>query len=219
MFLTKMRAVDGLTGKFITLEGGDGAGKSTQSKLLAAYLESRSKPVVLTREPGGAAGADDIRALLVTGDPERWDAIAETLLFYAARRNHLRLTIWPAMQAGKWVISDRFADSTMAYQGYGNRLGLDAVTQVHEFTVGDFKPDLTFLLDLPARTGLARTRGRGDDEDRFEKMELEFHVRLREGFLEMAAAEPSRFVIIDADRPEQEIQAQIRDVISQRYAL
>lgn len=214
-----MHAPKGLKGKFITLEGGDGAGKSTQSKLLAEFLSSRNKITLLTREPGGAPGADDIRSLLVTGDPERWDAIAETLLFYAARRNHLRLTIWPAMQKGKWVISDRFADSTMAYQGYGNQLGRDAVARVHEFSVGDFKPDLTFLLDLPAETGLARTRGRGDDEDRFEKMELEFHMRLRDGFLEMAAAEPERFVIINADRPESDIQKDIRDVLSRRYAL
>lgn len=214
-----MHAVEGLKGKFITLEGGDGAGKSTQSKMLADFLGSLNKTVVLTREPGGAPGADDIRSLLVTGDPERWDAIGETLLFYAARRNHLRLTIWPAMQAGSWVISDRFADSTMAYQGYGNRLGVDAVARVHEFTVGDFKPDLTFVLDLPAEKGLARTKGRDDDEDRFEKMELEFHMRLRAGFLEMAAAEPDRFVIIDADRPEQDIQAEIREVIRQRFSL
>ena len=114
--MTAMHAPEGLNGKFITLEGGDGAGKSTQAKLLAEFFEEKKQPIVLTREPGGAPGADDIRTLLVTGDPDRWDAIGETLLFYAARRNHLRLTIWPAMQAGSWVISDRFADSTMALE-------------------------------------------------------------------------------------------------------
>ncbi|MBL4667252.1 MAG: dTMP kinase, partial [Sneathiella sp.] len=123
-------------GKFITLEGGDGSGKSTQAKQLAQFLKDQGKEVVLTREPGGAPGADEIRELILTGDPDRWDVVGETLLFYASRRNHLRLTVWPALAAGKWVISDRFADSTMAHQGYGNQMGIADVQKIHDVSVG-----------------------------------------------------------------------------------
>ncbi len=198
------------TGKFITLEGGDGSGKSTQAKLLSDYLASESISSILTREPGGAPGADEIRELILTGDPERWDAVGETLLFYASRRNHLRLTIWPALQAGTWVLSDRFADSTMAYQGYGNQLGVEAVQKVHDFSVGSFKPDLTFILDMPAEEGLNRTLDRTHNEDRFEKMDLSFHERLREGFHTIAVQNPDRCVMIDATRPIDDIQAELR---------
>jgi dTMP kinase len=194
-------------GKFVTLEGGDGTGKSTQARLLASFLESRGIAVVLTREPGGAPGADDIRKLILTGDPDRWDAVGETLLFYAARRNHLRLTVWPALAAGKWVISDRFADSTMAYQGYGNELGVDHVRKIHEVAVGDFQPDLTFILDIDVRKGLGRTHERTHDENRFERMDLAMHERMRAGFLTIAAENPHRCVVIDADQPVDHVQA------------
>tara|TARA_R100000455_G_C6253516_1_gene109781 strand:+ start:466 stop:1107 length:642 start_codon:yes stop_codon:yes gene_type:complete len=204
------------TGCFITFEGGDGSGKSTQSRLLAEYLDTVRIECLLTREPGGAPGAEDIRTLLVTGEVDRWDAIGETLLFNAARRNHLRLTIWPALDAGKWVISDRFADSTMAYQGYGNGLGVEAVQRIHDFTFGHFAPDLTFIFDLPAEEGLNRTRGRHDGEDRFEKMDLSFHDRLRDGFLEIAAKNPARCVVIDALKPVEDIQKEIYEIVKGR---
>lgn len=203
-------------GYFITLEGGDGSGKSTQSRLLAEFLKDAGIEPLLTREPGGAPGAEDIRALLVTGEVDRWDAIGETLLFNAARRNHLRLTIWPALDAGKWVISDRFADSTMAYQGYGNGLGTEAVERIHHFTMGNFVPDLTFILDLPAEEGLNRARGRGDNEDRFEKMDLAFHERLRSGFLEIARANPARCVLIDALQGVEAVQSEMRKIVTSR---
>jgi dTMP kinase len=203
-------------GKFITLEGGDGSGKSTQCRLLNEFLQESTIDCLLTREPGGAPGADEIRELILTGEPERWDAIGETLLFYASRRNHLRLTIWPALDAGRWVLSDRFADSTMAYQGYGNRLGVEAVQKIHDFTVGDFAPDLTFIFDLPAEEGLRRTTGRTHNEDRFEKMDLAFHERLREGFHAIAEDNPDRCVLVDATRPIDEIQQELRAIVTAR---
>jgi dTMP kinase len=203
-------------GKFITLEGGDGSGKSTQSRLLAEFLEEKAINCLLTREPGGAPGADEIRELILTGEPERWDAIAETLLFNASRRNHLRLKIWPALDEGRWIISDRFADSTMAYQGYGNQLGEAAVQKIHDFTVGDFEPDLTFIFDLPAEQGLRRTLGRTHNEDRFEKMDLAFHERLRDGFQNIARKNPDRCVLIDATRSVDDIQQELRDILTAR---
>ncbi|MAZ03222.1 MAG: dTMP kinase [Sneathiella sp.] len=203
-------------GKFITLEGGDGSGKSTQSRLLAEFLETRSVETLLTREPGGAPGADEIRELILTGDPDRWDAVGETLLFYASRRNHLRLTIWPALEEGRWVISDRFADSTMAYQGYGNQLGEEAVQRIHDFAVGSFAPDLTFIFDIPAEEGLKRTMGRTHDEVRFEKMDLSFHERLRDGFLDIARKNPDRCILIDATRSVDAIQQELRETVAAR---
>ncbi|MEH6477138.1 MAG: dTMP kinase [Sneathiella sp.] len=204
-------------GKFITLEGGDGSGKSTQAKQLAAFLEEQGKEVVLTREPGGAPGSDDIRQLILTGDPDRWDVIGETLLFYASRRNHLRLTIWPALAAGKWVISDRFADSTMAYQGYGNQMDLDDVQKIHDVTVGDFEPDLTYILDIDVKAGLNRTQGRNHDEDRFERMDLSVHERMREGFFQIAKENSHRCVIVNSDRDIEDIQTEMRNILKDRY--
>ncbi len=206
-----------MAGKFITLEGGDGTGKSTQARLLSEFLEQNNVKPLLTREPGGAPGSDEVRELILTGDPDRWDAVGETLLFYASRRNHLRLTVWPALARGEWVISDRFADSTIAYQGYGNQLGVDQVMKVHEVTVGDFEPDLTFILDIDVKTGLARTQGREHNEDRFERMEIEFHERMREGFLEIAKQHPNRCVIINADQDIESVQKDMRAVLKDRY--
>jgi dTMP kinase len=211
-----MKDAGPFTGKFITLEGGDGSGKSTQAELLAEFLQKQAIESLLTREPGGAPGANEIRELILTGEPDRWDAIGETLLFYASRRNHLRLTIWPALARGTWVLSDRFADSTMAYQGYGNQLGKETVQRVDDFAVGDFSPDLTFILDLPAEEGLRRTQGRLHDEDRFEKMDLSFHERLKDGFLTIAKHNPDRCIVIDATRSVDEIQQDLRFHTQQR---
>ncbi|MEH6524915.1 MAG: dTMP kinase [Sneathiella sp.] len=211
-----MQDGDPFPGKFITLEGGDGSGKSTQARMLGDYLTGQSIKNLLTREPGGAPGADEIRELILTGEPDRWDAVAETLLFYASRRNHLRLTVWPALKKGYWVLSDRFADSTMAYQGYGNQLGEDVVRKVHDFAVGDFEPDLTFIFDMPAEEGLRRTDDRLHNEDRFEKMDIAFHERLRDGFLDIAEKNKDRCVVIDATKPIDTIQAELRRVIRER---
>ncbi|WP_169569131.1 dTMP kinase [Sneathiella limimaris] len=204
-------------GRFITLEGGDGSGKSSQAKALGDFLESMGKEVVLTREPGGSPGADEIRKLILTGDPERWDGLEETLLFYTARVNHLRLTVKPALARGAWVISDRFADSTMAYQGYGNQLGVETVRKIHDVAVGTFEPDLTFILDLDVETGLARTEGRGHDEDRFERMKLAFHERMRQGFLEIARQNPDRCQVVDASQSIDDIQMELRSYLKGRF--
>jgi len=198
-------------GVFITLEGGEGGGKSTQAKLLAEALKQRGYDVVLTREPGGAPGAEAIRELLVKGDPGRWDGLTEAMLHYAARRNHLVNTVWPAMEAGKVVISDRFADSTMAYQGYGHGIDRAAITTLYKTAVGDFAPNLTLILDLPPQAGLKRAGSRGGAEDRYERMDVSFHERLRNGFLEIAKAEPKRCKVIDAAR---DIESIHRDILA-----
>lgn len=196
-------------GLFITFEGGEGSGKSTQVKLLAQRLGAAGHDVVLTREPGGTPEAEKIRDLLVRGDGCDWDANEEALLLFAARANHVRLRIKPALAQGKIVISDRFTDSTRAYQGYGFAYGLDKVEQLNHFVLGDFAPDLTFLLDIPARDGLARSNRRltqeQSGEDRYERLDVAFHERLRAGFLEIAGYEPDRFRVIDAQCAVDEI--------------
>ncbi len=191
-------------GRFITLEGGEGAGKSTHARRLVERLSRVGVTAAQTREPGGAPGADQIRALLVTGGTGRWDAMTEALLHFAARRDHLTRTVWPALQAGTWMVSDRFADSSMAYQGYGLGLGRPTIETLYAVTVGDFRPDLTLILDLPAETGLQRAAGRGAlagavAEDRYERMDLAFHRRLRDAFRDIAVREPARCRLLDAD--------------------
>jgi dTMP kinase len=151
-----------------------------------------------TREPGGSAGAEAIRGLLLEGDSERWDAIGETLLFYAARRDHVVRLIGPALERGSWVVCDRFADSTLAYQGYGRGLPLADLMALHRFALGDFAPDLTLILDLPVAEGLARAARRSASVDRFERLDPAFHERLRQGFHRIAADHPGRCVVIDA---------------------
>jgi dTMP kinase len=201
-------------GLFITFEGGEGSGKSTQIKRLAASLEADGRTVLQTREPGGSPGAEAIRALLVTGDPERWDGMTEALLHYAARRDHVERTIKPALNAGKIVLCDRFSDSTMAYQGYGHGLGRDAITRIHSVTLGSFKPDLTLILDLPVEEGLKRAAGRGGDERRYEDMDVAFHERLRAGFMEIAEAESGRCRVIDASGSEVEVAARLNEAVT-----
>ncbi|MGF1594562.1 MAG: dTMP kinase [Kiloniellaceae bacterium] len=210
-------------GRFITLEGGEGAGKSTQLRRLADWLRQGGREVVETREPGGSPGAEEIRRLLVTGAAGRWDPVSELLLHFAARRDHLRHTIEPALQRGAWVVSDRFADSTMAYQGYGHRLGPAAVRAVYDLAVGEFRPDLTLVLDLPVAEGLARARARnGGDaqgEDRYERMDSAFHERLREGFHRIVAEEPQRCLLIDAGGDEVAVAARIRAAVGERLGV
>ncbi len=185
-------------GTFITFEGGEGGGKSTQIRLLAEALAGAGASVVTTREPGGAPSAEQIRSLLVSGAVDRWQPMTEALLNYAARAEHVAKTVEPALQQGDWVLSDRFADSTVAYQGYGHGLDLGQLSVLHRIVLGDFKPDLTFILDLPVEEGLRRAIGRGDGEDRYERMDKDFHNRLRKGFLDIAKKEPERCMVIDA---------------------
>jgi dTMP kinase len=205
-------------GRFITLEGGEGGGKSTQVFRLADRLRRTGLQVVATREPGGAEGAEVIRKLLVSGDPGRWDPMTELLLHFAARRDHLRRTIWPALERGHWVVCDRFADSTMAYQGYGQGLGCAAVEAVYRLVVGDFKPDLTLILDLPVAEGLHRADARGG-ENRYERMDKVFHERLRQGFIEIARAEPARCVLIDASRPVDTVAEDVAAAVRSRLSV
>ncbi len=206
-------------GRFITLEGGEGAGKSTQIKLLAAWLRERGIDALQTREPGGAAGAERIRELLVKGDADRWTPMAETLLHYAARADHLDRTIRPALAAGRWVICDRFADSTTAYQGYGHGVPLDVVDSLFKAVVGDTAPDLTLILDLPVEQGLQRAVARSGHENRYEQMAADFHIRLRDGFLAIARHNPQRCAVIDASRAVDAIQSDIQAEIHRRLGL
>jgi dTMP kinase len=203
-------------GRFITLEGGEGAGKSTQLKLLAAWLRTRGIDAVETREPGGAAGAERIRELLVKGDVDRWTPIAETLLHYAARADHLDRTIRPTLAAGRWVICDRFADSTTAYQGYGHGVPLDVIDSLFNAVVGDTAPDLTLILDLPVEQGLQRAAARSGHENRYEQMAVDFHARLRNGFLTIARQNPQRCTLIDANRAVDAIQSDIQAEVLRR---
>jgi dTMP kinase len=203
-------------GRFITLEGGEGAGKSTQLKLLAAWLRTRGIDAVETREPGGAAGAERIRELLVKGDLDRWTPIAETLLHYAARADHLDRTIRPTLAADRWVICDRFADSTTAYQGYGHGVPLDVIDSLFNAVVGDTAPDLTLILDLPVEQGLQRAAARSGHENRYEQMAVDFHARLRNGFLTIARQNPQRCTLIDANRAVDAIQSDIQAEVLRR---
>jgi dTMP kinase len=193
---------------FISFEGIDGSGKSTQARALAATLAARRQPVILTREPGGSPGAEEIRRLVLTGDPGRWSAETEILLFTAARRDHLERTIRPALAAGQTVITDRFADSTRLYQGAtrGDLRGL--VDRLHDLMIGA-EPDLTFVIDMDPALALARGLARRSGEDRFEDMGLPFQEILRAGFLALAAANPARCVLIDGNRPAEVVAAQI----------
>ncbi len=200
-------------GLFITLEGGEGSGKSTQAKRLGKILEADGHRVVLTREPGGSPGAEAIRALIVTGEPERWDGMTEALLLFAARRDHVERTIKPALAGGNIVISDRFTDSTMAYQGYGHDLGRKTVEELNAIVLHDFKPDLTLILDLPVDAGLKRALSRGGSEQRYEDMDVAFHHRLRGGFLDIAQREPDRCRLIDASGSEDDVAAKLQDAI------
>jgi len=202
--------------KFITFEGGEGAGKSTQIGLLAAALTAAGIPVQTTREPGGSPGAEQIRELLVTGAGDRWDAMTEALLHFAARREHLRSVVWPNLAAGQWVLSDRFADSTMAYQGYGHGLGRAPIEQLYDLVVGKFAPDLTLILDVPVALGLDRALARRDGEDRYEGLDGAFHERLRQGFREIADREPHRCVLIDGSGAVERVQAAVQACVAER---
>lgn len=206
-------------GRFITLEGGEGAGKSTQIRLLAEALRATGIDVVTTREPGGSPGAEAVRDLLVNGDPGRWLPVSEAMLLSAARHDHVMRTIRPALESGRWVLCDRFADSTLAYQGYGHGLDHRVLTTLRDIAVGDTVPDLTLILDIDPALGLARAAARRGGEDRYERMQVAFHERLREGYQAIAKAEPSRCALIDASVGIDAIQAAIRVAVADRLGV
>ena len=202
-------------GRFISLEGGEGAGKSTQIKVVKDYLVSRGIDVVVTREPGGTAEGQEIRNLLVSGDKDKWSPLSETLLILADRAAHLERVIRPALAEGKYVVCDRFFDSTRAYQGIAGGLGLEVIHNLQQPVLGKTLPDITLLLDIDPEKGLRRAQERGGDL-RFESKTLAYHQALREAFLDFATQEPERMVVIDADRDIEAVSAQILDVLGER---
>ncbi len=200
---------------FITFEGIDGSGKTTQARLLVERLREAGRDVVLTREPGGSPGAEEIRALLLEGDPERWSAETELLLFTAARRDHLERLIAPALAAGKVVISDRFADSTRVYQGTRSGDLRESVDALHRLMIGR-EPDLTFIIDMDPEAGLARARNRGGGEARFEGFGAGLQARLRAGFLALAKEFPDRCVLVDGNRPIEDVAEDVARLTRER---
>lgn len=201
------------SGRFITFEGIDGSGKSTQARLLAEHLRGRGEQVVLTREPGGSPGAEEIRKLVLEGDPDKWSAETEILLFTAARRDHLEKTIQPALAAGQIVICDRFADSTRLYQGItrGDLRGL--VDKLHALMIGR-EPDLTVIIDMDPAKGLARAKGRKGTEERFEDFGLTLQEKMRAGFLDLAREFPDRCRVIDGDRPMDSVAVDVASLLA-----
>jgi dTMP kinase len=207
-----------MRGRFITFEGGEGTGKSTHAALLAQRLRALGLGVVLTREPGGSPGAEIIRHVLLSGAAKPFGPHAEAILFAAARDDHIRSTITPALERGRWVISDRFTDSTRVYQGNLGNLDPKLIQGLERVTVGDLKPDITFILDVPTELGLARVKKRrGDGEaDRFEEEGQEFHEKLRDAFRMLAMSEPNRCVLIDASGDRPAVAEKIWKVVSDR---
>jgi dTMP kinase len=199
-----------MAGRFITLEGSEGAGKTTQCALLVEALSACHMPVVRTREPGGSPGAELLRDILLTGTVD-WVPRAETLLHFAARTEHVAKTIRPALEEGNWVICDRFYDSTMAYQGYGQ--GADRLFIAELIRLLGIRPDLTLVLDVPEAVAAERMRQRGGDADRYEKLDAAFHARVREGFRQIAAAEPDRCTLVDASGDIETVHAAIMDAV------
>jgi dTMP kinase len=208
-----------MSNKMIVIDGVDGSGKGVQTRRLHQALIQAGHQAILTREPGGSPAAEDIRKLLVEGEPEKWDATTELLMMYAARRSHLRDTIYPALKAGEWVVSDRFADSSRAFQGIAGELGLELVEKVHRLVVGDFIPNLVLILDIPETIALQRAIDRGGQEDRFEKKGADYQSRVRQAFLQIATSDASHYKIIDADRTIDEVSQDIIDTVNQHFQI
>ena len=214
-------------GVFITLEGGDGTGKSTQIRMLSAALAASGVDVVSTREPGGTPQAERIRNLLLQRDSGSFDPLTEAMLMFSARREHLVNKIWPSMEEGKWVISDRFADSTRAFQGYGMGLDMALIERLYNLVAGEFQPDLTLIFDIDPEAGLARSmkhmsqtaNATESTEDRYERMGLAFHTRLRDGFLSIARDNPARCVVVDASQDIDSVHRQVLDIVTKRFGL
>ena len=204
-------------GQFITFEGGEGAGKTTQAKMLCHALEGAGVTTILTREPGGTKGAEAIRDLVLSGASDRWSGMTELLLMYAARNDHIEKIIKPALARGVWVISDRFTDSSMAYQGYARGLGAASVEKVHKAVMNGFEPDITILFDIDPVMAQGRVESRGEDLSRFDAESLEFHNMLRSAFLDIANTNKERISVIDADETRQSVHTQILFAITQKY--
>jgi dTMP kinase len=205
-------------GRFITIEGGEGAGKTTQVALLARALARCGVTVETTREPGGSPGAEAIRQLLLEGESGRWDPVSEALLLVAARRDHVTRLITPALAQGIWVVSDRFADSTLAYQGYGKGVALEELAMLHRVALDDFAPDLSVILDLPVAPGLARAADRSP-ADRFERLDREFHERVRHGFQQIAVGNPRRCALIDASGDAAAVHRAVLAAVTERLGV
>jgi dTMP kinase len=205
-------------GRLITFEGGEGAGKSTQVRRLAGTLAEAGIDVLTTREPGGTPGAEAIRGLLVSGPVERWSPLTEVLLHLAARHDHVRRQIEPALAAGRWVLCDRFADSTRVYQGLAGGVGLGLVDTLHDAILGNLQPDLTLIMDLPVDQGLSRHRSDAG-HDRYERMSRDFHEKVRAGFLDIASRAPERCVVIDAAHSESAVARTILEAVRVRFGL
>lgn len=211
-----------MRGKFITFEGGEGAGKSTQIRTLATDLQRRGLDVVVTREPGGSAGAEAVRSVILSGAARDYGAAGEALLFSAARIDHIDQLIEPSLAAGKWVLCDRFADSTRAYQGVLGNLDTRLIQALEHVTLKGLKPDLTLMLDLDPKIGMARAdarRGKSEAADRFESEGADFHKALRDVFRDIAAAEPARCVVIDASRTQGLVAADIIAAVATHFKL
>lgn len=210
------------TTPFITFEGGEGSGKTTQIKLLADWLHEQGITVTTTREPGGTEGGLAIRKLLVEGETNRWDAETDTLLNIAARRHSLTQVVWPALARSEWVLSDRHLDSTYAYQCFARGIDRNQTKMLHHFIAKDFMPDLTFFLDIDVKTGLDRAlhgKGRALHENRYEQFDISFHEKIRSGYQTLAREEPKRFVTINADHDIETVQNMLRAVIKERFGL
>lgn len=209
--------------RFITLEGGEGAGKSTQIKLLNDWLNELGINTCLTREPGGCPEAEQIRDLVLKGATDRWTSMTEALLMTASRAEHVERKVKPALSGGDWVICDRFFDSSIAYQGAGRGLGMERVKDLQTLALGEFQPDLTIILDLPVEVGLSRAIAResekSDMEDRFERMDLSFHETLRNAYLTIAAQEPQRCAVLDADTSPEALHKHIKDTVVSKFGL
>ena len=206
-------------GRFITFEGGEGAGKSTQLKRLAARLADAGRQLVATREPGGSPGAESIRDLVLQGAADRWSPVTETLLMYAARRDHIERVIRPGLARGAWVLCDRFADSTRAYQGAAGGVAPALIAALESYILEDTRPDLTLIFDLPVDVGLQRAHERAGSEMRFESKGVAFHERLREGFLMIAKAEPERCAVIDAVGSLDVVEARVWAAVRERLGV
>ncbi len=209
--------------KFITFEGGEGTGKSTQIRMLADYLSSKQIDVLTTKEPGGTQIGSQIRHILVTERAEEMDPMSEVLLYYADRSHHVKYKILPALEQNKWVLSDRFADSTMAYQyyGYDKRVPKKVLENLYGLAVGQLKPDLTIILDLDVKIGLKRSFAKAEQmtekETHFENIDVSFHENLRNGFLQIAKDNPQRCVVLDANTSVESLHEQIKDLVSKRF--
>lgn len=212
-----------MRGKFISFEGGEGCGKTTQLKRLVDALKKKKIDVVQTRETGGTPAAEMLRPIIQGGETDRWDAVSETLLFNAARRDHVRKLILPSLEAGKWVLSDRFFDSTTVYQGVAQGLSSEIIHGIRKLAIGDFKPDLTIVLDFDPAAGLQRAftdaRGRPEENTRFERKGLDFHIRIRMGYLDVAKSDPQRCKIIDARGSIDDVAARVWKVVAGEFKL